>query len=787
MTVGKEAIVTPRPKYRTNHAKRPPRSDRWRPGGHRVRHLLLGIAAFAVGCGDSGTPVSVVPVPVKPEPTVPVPTTLLVSPASVLLTAQGETKEVTAEVLDQNDRVIVGQAVEWTSNNSAVASVKASGGSALITAVGVGATVVTAESGETIGQVEVKVEVTVLVATERLPSAYASFEYSTMLGATGGLAPYSWGLSEGALPAGLTLTSAGEIQGLAQSAGLSSFVVRARDASGSEATVRLELQVCGPPIELSLGEVHVTTPTEPGDCGFSLRAASAGSYFRVTLVGTSTEWRPEELVSVEVRGNAPNAAATLRAKAVRGWIQPDRAAGHSVNAARETNLHLRIREAEQRLLRRLAANGRLRPLPDLSGSRALSSAAAPVDTLVLRRGGPGSVTDNCTVHQRITTVLLGFNDHLAIYAEPIPDSPVPESSVAILLRHYEKYGAEVIERWGGVADLDGNGRIIVYLDSDLSPTAGLVWLGDMLPTSACPASNEAELIHLNRSWVDIPNHLSSVLVHEAQHINSVYKRLVGTSGDPFLFEAQHPIWIEEGRALMAEEVASRLAWAATGGPAPHEKVTAEDVFTLSDRTEGHSGILNALSRTKYVFTEVWHSITGYPDPYGGGWHFHRFLGDWLGGAGREPLGDADLLKRLTDTNTATGIEGLVEVTGRSFADLMVDYAVAFSLAGTGSPVLPGVPRFTTYDFTGLGYMNQNLCCWEKPGRFPWPVTTNGEGSDAELWVTLGSAHTLQGAMGSNGLRVHDFRASASREAAIFHVNAPDDVRVVVVRIPDQAR
>ena len=81
----------------------------------------------------------------------------------------------------------------------------------------------------------------------------------------------------------------------------------------------------------------------------------------------------------------------------------------------------------------------------------------------------------------------------------------------------KQYGAEVIDRWGGVADLDGNGRILVYLDAALedTPLSGVVWIGDMLSTSECPASNEGELITLNRDWLEIPFVLATTLVHEA--------------------------------------------------------------------------------------------------------------------------------------------------------------------------------------------------------------------------------------------------------------------------------
>ena len=123
-------------------------------------------------------------------------------------------------------------------------------------------------------------------------------------------------------------------------------------------------------------------------------------------------------------------------------------------------------------------------------------------------------------------------------------------------------------------------------------------------------------------------------------------------------------------------------------------------------------------------------------------------------------------------------------------ELMMDYAVAFSLAGTGTPVLPDVPVLTTHDFTGLGHDTPNICCRDFPGRFPWPVTINGEGASAKLWVPLSKTRTFSGLAGS--FRVHDLRAPEAGKAAIIRVRnhlahkfLQPVAAVVLVRIPDQ--
>lgn len=64
-----------------------------------------------------------------------------------------------------------------------------------------------------------------------LATATPGVAYSVTLSATGGTGPYSWTLASGALPPGLTLSTAGAITGTPTSGGAYNFVVRATDAN----------------------------------------------------------------------------------------------------------------------------------------------------------------------------------------------------------------------------------------------------------------------------------------------------------------------------------------------------------------------------------------------------------------------------------------------------------------------------------------------------------------------------------------------------------------------------
>src|SRR5215467_1936438 len=115
------------------------------------------------------------------------------------------------------------------------------------------------------------------VTTSSVPSGQVASAYSTTLAAAGGTTPYSWSLSAGALPAGLTLSSAGTISGTPTASGSFSFTVKVTDATtptAQTATQSLSLSIAA-----AVTAVHVTTSSVPsGQVGsaYSTTLAAAG-------------------------------------------------------------------------------------------------------------------------------------------------------------------------------------------------------------------------------------------------------------------------------------------------------------------------------------------------------------------------------------------------------------------------------------------------------------------------------------------------------------------------------
>ena len=108
----------------------------------------LVVLGTAYGCGDSATE------PPSSTPDPPRPTTVMVNPARAELAALGATVQLTAEVRDQNNRVMAGATVTWSSGDTSVATVNTSG---LVTGVAEGVATITASAGSGQGTAEITV------------------------------------------------------------------------------------------------------------------------------------------------------------------------------------------------------------------------------------------------------------------------------------------------------------------------------------------------------------------------------------------------------------------------------------------------------------------------------------------------------------------------------------------------------------------------------------------------------------------------------------------------------
>jgi hypothetical protein len=81
------------------------------------------------------------------------------------------------------------------------------------------------------------------ISTSSLPAGTLGLAYSSTLSATGGASPYSWSVSSGTLPTGLSLSSSGAISGTPTVAGSYPFTVAVKDAASASASKSLGITV----------------------------------------------------------------------------------------------------------------------------------------------------------------------------------------------------------------------------------------------------------------------------------------------------------------------------------------------------------------------------------------------------------------------------------------------------------------------------------------------------------------------------------------------------------------
>ncbi|MBF4802196.1 putative Ig domain-containing protein, partial [Aeromonas hydrophila] len=125
--------------------------------------------------------------------------------------------------------------------------------------------------------------------------------YNQTVTATGGSAPYTYAITAGSLPAGLSLnTSSGAISGTPSASGTSNFTVTATDANSATGSQAYSLVINGlPPVANAVSAtVAANSSANPitlnitGGAASNVAVASAASHGTATASGTSITYTP---------------------------------------------------------------------------------------------------------------------------------------------------------------------------------------------------------------------------------------------------------------------------------------------------------------------------------------------------------------------------------------------------------------------------------------------------------------------------------------------------------------
>ncbi|MBH8559022.1 putative Ig domain-containing protein [Hymenobacter negativus] len=129
----------------------------------------------------------------------------------------------------------------------------------------------------------------ITLAPATLPAGTVAAAYSQTITATGGTAPYSYAITAGALPAGLTISSAGVLAGTPTAGGSFTFTVTATDASTSASggpytgSLSYTLTVAAPTISIA----PVTLPNGTQGTAYSQALSAAGGTAPYTFAITA--------------------------------------------------------------------------------------------------------------------------------------------------------------------------------------------------------------------------------------------------------------------------------------------------------------------------------------------------------------------------------------------------------------------------------------------------------------------------------------------------------------------
>ncbi len=641
------------------------------------------------------------------------------------------------------------------------------------------------------------------ICKDSVPSGRETHSYSTAMEAAGGdQGTLTWSVIAGALPPGLTLQPGGQLSGTPTLAGSFPFEAQVQDGQGALASSQYDLLICDAPILLASGESRVFSPSGQDGCGFFLPAGTDGDHYRFGLVYTRSAPDPADvpmvtvamakeiggLVSSQPFFRAPAGGAETPALGTRIAPQASAALQEAMRLrASNQAFQYRLRTAERELIRGLGPNAR--PLPDQrSLARSSGPALASPDKETFTNGANNFTS--CSVEETVRAIKVKENDVMVIYQDSIQraSDPLSDTFAQSMLDYYAAYGPQVIDAYfGGVSDVNADGKIVVFVTPVVADgVVAFVWSADFFPKddelrdgklwAGCAASNAMEMMRFSLSVIKGMSggnfQALGTLVHEAKHISSLYKSIFR--------DDYHPAWVEEGTAEIAEETASRIAWAGAGGPAVGAMADSSHVNAFSQ--ENYSVILVNAGTTGYLSSQP-NGVVVTPigagerhSVYGSGWHFHRWLGDAYGGAAT-PLGDASLFRALNDPLTPAGVQGIIEVIGAgSWTDLLEEYLTAVMLNGTDAP--QGLRPFTSYDFPA---MNTTFNYTGKPsGDYPWPVNLFGGGTTAPF-----ASASNTGPIGPSGVRIFDLTSNGTGVGLEVNVTAGGAIspfRIVLVRV-----
>lgn len=332
-----------------------------------------------------------------------------------------------------------------------------------------------------------------------------------------------------------------------------------------------------------------------------------------------------------------------------------------------------------------------------------------------------------------TARLAYAGDHVLLYVDTIGPgfSDAQYQSLGALFDR-DLYAID-INAFGGVSDVDQNGRIIALFTPKINALVGVpncafagyvtgfFYATDLLVSD--PNSNKGEIFYSyvpdSTSAYGCPHTAASVLqivpgtfLHELQHMISFNQHVLVRGG------AEEDVWLNEGLGQIAEELGSEYYEAKY--PPPSGRSTTTQLFPDSAGPFIQQQLLNAYY---YLNSTRAHSVTSYTgggsiEERGATWLFLRWLASQKG---------ENIFGRLVQTSN-TGIANIEAQAREPFGALFGDFSAALVVDS-----IPGMPRSSVPARFRFGARNLRLLMAreavveEVTNPWPLPVYTLGIG------------------------------------------------------------